>query len=487
MNFTVIIVTVIYFVLMIAIGLFFSKRIKNTGDYYVGGRNLPAIVAGFSFAATQMSGSTYMGAIGTAAQIGYNFMPGAIGSVMATYWAFPLLGAKMRRVAAKLKSLTLPDLFAARFGESAKVIKPLIAVIYIVGFIPMMVGQLKAAGNALQILAGIPYVLAVAIAMAGVFLYVYWGGMFAVAWTDLIQGLIMIVGMAIVIPTILSRVGGLVAMNAKFAAINPNLTTLKGMMPTVWVAGLCIMWGFFQIGGAPASVVRFMTVKNAKSVKSAMMWSLIFTAFIFFSYSIVGPACRVMFPNPDAFDLVFPMAVKELLPTVVSGIILAAILAAIMSTVDSDLLVVGSAAAKDLYTSLFNPKATEKQQLVVGRIVLFLVAVITGLIALHPPTAILWLVTMTFSLFASAFTAVIIAMFWWPGATGKGAVWSIIAGTVTCVVWYIIGFNLYHSLNMWPGGFFPPFVGVPVATLVLFVVSKLTPKPSEKSLKIFFN
>lgn len=487
MNFTVIIITALYFVFMMAIGLFFSKRIKNTADYYVGGRRLPPIVAGFSFATTQMSGSTYMGAIGTTAQIGYSFMPGAIGSVMATYWAFPLLATKMRRVAVKIKSLTLPELFAARFGENAKAIKSLVAIIYIVGFIPLMVGQLKAAGNALQVLAGIPYALAVFIAMAGVFVYVYWGGMFAVAWTDLIQGLIMLLGFAFAIPALVRHAGGVVAMNAKFAAINPNLVTLKGIMPTMWVAGLCIMWGFFQIGGSPASIVKFMTLKNAKSEKRAMMWSLLLTACIFFGYALIGPACRVMFPDLTTFDLIFPMAIKAILPAFVSGIILAAILAAIMSTVDSDLLLVGSAAARDLYTSLFNPKATEGQQLKVARIVLFLVAVIVALIALHPPTAILWLVTITFSLFASAFTAVMIAMFWWPGATGKGAIWSIIAGAVTCVIWYILGFSIYHSFSMWPGGFFPPFVGVPVATLVLFVVSKLTPKPSEKSLKIFFD
>jgi len=485
MNITVVIVTILYLVGMVIVGIFFSGKVKDLSDFYVGGRRIPAPAVGFSFAATQMSGSTYMGSVGIFAQLGYSCVGANIGSAMATFWAFPLIGVKMRRVSAKLKSLTVPDILADRY-ESPKAIRILVASFLLIGYIPFMMAQIKAASNAMEVLIGLPYITGVFVFGGLVALYVYLGGMFAVAWTDLIQGIVMILGFAIVVPIALSHVGGLLAMNTQFAAINPNLVTLRGIMPLMWMIGIAVTFGFFQIGGNPSSMVRFLIGGSTKSIKRAMLWSTLFSIFIFGSYAIIAPAGRVMFPAIERFDLILPMVVKALLPPVVSGIILSAILAAVMSSVDSVLLVAGSAAARDIYQKVINPNATERKYLLISRISVAVIGVIVLLLALHPPTAILWLVTITFSFFASAFTAVMIATFWWPGATRQGAIWSILSGGLMCIIWYAIGVSMYGSWNMWPGGLWPPLVGAPVSAIVLYIVSKMTSKPSEKTLRVFF-
>jgi len=478
-------VLVIYFAVVLLIGTLFSKRVKGLSAFYVGERSLSAPVTGFSFAATQMSGSTYMGAVGTFAKLGYSFAPGAIGSVLASYWAFPLIGSKMRKVAGKLNSFTLGDVLSSRF-YSEKAIRIIVAVIFLVSYIPFIAAQLKAAANAFEVLLGLSYVQGVIIFGGVVVLYTILGGMFAVAWTDFIQGAIMFFGFLVVGVAALMHLGGFSAIHHQLGQIDPRLVTLRGILPPVWVAGLAVMWGFFQIGGNPHSMVRFLIPKDVKTCKRAMLWSLALSAFIFGMYGIIGPAARVMFPTPKRFDLILPMTVKALLPAYVAGFILAAMLAAMMSSVDSVLLLVGSTASRDIYQNIINPEADEKKQLMAARIITFAIGLVAIIVSLKPPTQILWLVTMTFALFASAFTAVMIATFWWPRATREGAIASIIAGYITAIIWYILGLKMYNSWSMWPGGLWPPFVGAPVAALVLYVVSKLTEAPPEDVLKKFY-
>ncbi|MCD6445969.1 sodium/proline symporter [Candidatus Bathyarchaeota archaeon] len=479
------IILVMYFIGMLLMGIFFSRKIKGISSFYVGERQLSAPVTGFSFAATQMSGSTYMGAVGTTAKLGYSFIPGAIGSVLASYWAFPLIGTKMRRIAGKLNSFTLGDILSARF-YSKKAIRVLISIIFTVSYIPLIAAQLKAGGNAFEVLLGISYVKAVLLFGAIVVIYTILGGMLAVAWTDFIQGAIMFFGFLIVGIAALMHFGGFPEIHHAFAQVDPRLVSLRGLLPATWVAGSAVMWGFFQIGGNPSSMVRFLIPRDIKTCKKAMLWSLGLSAFIFAMYGIIAPAGRALFPNPKSFDLILPLMVKALLPAYVAGIILAAMLAAMMSTIDSALLLAGSTIARDFYQNIINPEADEKRQLMIARFVTLVIGVISMLIALNPPTQILWLVTMTFSLFAGAFTAVMIATFWWPRATREGAIVSIIAGYLTTIMWYVIGLKTYNSWSMWPGGLWPPFVAVPVAAVVLYVVSKLTKAPPEDVLETFY-
>ena len=233
----------IYFILMLIVGAVFSKRVKSLSAFYVGERSLNAPVTGFSFAATQMSGSTYMGAVGVTAKLGYSFIPGAIGSVPATFWAFPVIGVKMRRIAGRLNSFTLGDIFSVRF-YSKKTIRIIIAIIFLISYIPFIAAQVKVAANAFEVLLGLPYIQGVLLFGGIVVAYTILGGMFAVAWTDFIQGTIMFFGFLLVGVAGLMHLGGFAAIHHQFAQIDPRLVSLTGLLPPVWVAGLAIMWGW---------------------------------------------------------------------------------------------------------------------------------------------------------------------------------------------------------------------------------------------------
>ncbi|MBQ6692831.1 MAG: hypothetical protein IJN00_05805, partial [Clostridia bacterium] len=247
---TYIIVIAVYFVAMLAIGVLVGRRVKSQSDYFIARDQLNAPVIGFSFSATQMSGSTYLGTVGTLRTTGYPFVPGALSSAAAPWFCYILLGDRMRKIGARLSSVTLGDVFEARYGKTAGLYA---TIVMLICSIPTIAGQLKAAGGAFEVLLGIPYISAILLFGGIVLVYTILGGMFAVAWTDLIQGVIMMLGIFVMVPVALNACGGFTAMNEAFAAANPAGASLTSGQPLMWVISGFIVWGFFQIGGQPAA------------------------------------------------------------------------------------------------------------------------------------------------------------------------------------------------------------------------------------------
>ncbi|MFQ5677080.1 MAG: hypothetical protein ACE5G1_14395, partial [bacterium] len=275
------VILVCYFIAMLLLGVWFNKKVKSRRDYFIARGKLGPATVGFSFSATQMSGSSYMGAVGTQKVLGYNFVPGAVASAAAPWFSYILLGAKLRKIASKLKSVTIADIFEARYYSKYSSLT--CTVIMLIAFIPLIAAQLKAAGNVFEVLLGIPYLAGLFIFGGIVILYTVLGGMFAVAWTDLIQGVIMIVGFAILAPVAVAEAGGFAVMHQKFAEVNPLAISFTGKMSAQWVVSAFIAWGFFQIGGSPASVTRFLIPEDDKTLKNAMVYSVLFQSFIYLS------------------------------------------------------------------------------------------------------------------------------------------------------------------------------------------------------------
>ena len=209
---TYIAVIVIYFLAMLGIGILFTKKVSSERDYFIAKDKLSAPAIGFSFSATQMSGSTYMGTVGSVRGLGYAFIPAALSSAAAPWFCYVLVGDRVRKVSARLKSITMADIFESRFGKAAGLTA---TIIMIIASIPTIAAQLKAAANSFEFLLGLPYVLSLFIFGGIVILYTLLGGMFAVAWTDLIQGILMIFGFAILVPFVLNNAGGFTAMGLR--------------------------------------------------------------------------------------------------------------------------------------------------------------------------------------------------------------------------------------------------------------------------------
>jgi SSS family transporter len=478
-------ILVVYFGLVLYIGYYFSKRVESSKGFFAAKGELGPAVVGFSYSATQISASSYLGVFGTAAVLGYNYIPSAFASAAAAWFAYIIIAERLRTVADRADVYTLPDIFELRF--ESKFIRAVAAGIIIVGYIPFIVAQLKASANVFEVLLGTSYSFGVLLFGGLIVIYTTLGGAFAVAWSDFIQATIMILGFVILIPVAVNAAGGFATMNANFAAINPDLVTVSGLRPAIWVSCSVITWSFFQIGGAPSAVVRFYMAKDMKTLRKAIAYSLMLAVVIYMARGFLSPAAATLFDlsNIDS-DLVIPMLVDHLLPPIVGGIILCAALAAMMSSVDSVLLLCGSAAARDIYQKLINPNIDEKTQLKTARIVTLVIGVIAAVLALNPPASILWLVTFTFSLLASSYTFPLIASFWWPRATKAGGIASMISGAIACIIWYRLGWVYYESWSMWPLGLWPAIVGGFVSLVFLVVVSLMTEKASEEVLDTFY-
>jgi len=425
-----------------------------------------------------------MGAVGTEKVLGYNFTPAAVSSAAAPWFSYVLLGNRLRRVASRLKCVTIVDVFEARYYS--KVAGVTGTLIMLIAFIPMIAAQLKAAGNIFEVLLSMPYLPGLFVFGGIVILYTVLGGMYAVAWTDLIQGMIMIVGFAILAPVAVAAAGGFAEMHRLYAELNPGAISFVGKMDTGWVVSAFIVWGFFQIGGSPASVTRFLIPEEDKTLKVAMIYSVVFQSFIYLSATLIAIAGGVLLPDLARPDLTVPTLVSQLLPPFVGGIIVAAVLGAMMSTIDSILLLAGSLVVENIYIKSMGRKIDSRQGLKIARSVTLVIGVLALAVAIKPPAAILWIVTMSFSLMASAFTFPFLLGLWWPGATKEGGIAGMAGGAVSCVLWYVAGYMKYQTFDNWIGGIWPALFGAGISLILVIVASKLSPPVPREVKEIFF-
>lgn len=474
----------LYFVCLLALGLWFNRRVRSGTDYFIARGKLGPATIGFSFSATQISGSSYMGAVGTEKIFGYSFSPAGVSSAAAPWFSYILLGSRLRKIASRLESVTLADILEARFySKNAGLVA---TIVMLLAFIPLIAAQLKAAANVFEVLLGTPYLVGLFLFGGIVVLYTVLGGMYAVAYTDLIQGIIMIAGFAILAPVAVSAAGGFSEMHRVYREINPQAISFLGKMPALWVVSDFVVWGFFQLGGSPAAVTRFLIPENDRALKGAMAYSVAFQSFVYVCATLIAIASGVLLPDLDRPDLTVPTLVAQLLPPVVGGLIVAAVLGATMSTIDSILLVSGSLVVENIYAKYRGMKLDAPEGLRISRWVTLVIGALALGVAIRPPAAIFWIVTMAFSFMTSAFTFPFLLGLWWPRATKEGGLAGMIGGPIACVAWYLAGYAVHGTLENWVLGIWPAIFG-PMVSLVLMVgVSLVTARPPDFVRDTFF-
>lgn len=478
------VVLVVYFAGLLGLGFWFNRRRRSRQRYFLARGDLGSATLGFSYSATQMSGSSYMGAVGAERVLGYNFAPAGVSSAAAAWFTYVLVGERLRRVASRIRCTTIVDVFEARYyGRAASA---LATAIMLVAFVPLIAAQLKAAGNVFQTLLGLPYLAGLLLFGGIVVLYTVVGGMHAVAWTDLIQGTIMIAGFAALAPVAVHAAGGFGEMHLRYGQFNPDGLSFMGDMPALWVVSTFLVWGFFQIGGAPAAVTRFLIPEDEKTLKKALVYSIAFSSFIFAASTVVAIAAGALLPVLEEPDLALPALVQMLMPPALGGVLVAAVLGAMMSTIDSVLLLSSSLIVENVFVPLRRRRVTRREGMSLARRTTLVLGAAALLMAVDPPAPILWIVTMAFSLLASAFTFPFLLGVWWPRATREGAVAAMAGGAAACVLWYALGYAKHGTFDNWIGGLWPALVG-PMASLALLVgVSLATPPPPAQVEKLFF-
>ncbi|OED63320.1 sodium/proline symporter [Vibrio splendidus ZS-139] len=467
-----------YLIMMLAIGVIAYKRTSNSTDYFLGGRSLGPWPAALSAGASDMSGWLLLGLPGYAYAAGFEAFWLAGGLLIGT-WANWLISAKrLRTYSITTESLTLPEFLSRRFNDNSKLIQTISAFFILLFFLFYTSSGLVAGGKLFETVFGLDYTTAVIIGTVCVVSYTLFGGFLAVSWTDLVQGLLM--SAALLIVPIAAMNGGLGQLSSDLHNINPELLTLWNDAKGEPLSAIAIIslaaWGLGYFG-QPHILARFKATRSNKDLVTARRIAVIWTALSMVGAMLVGLVGLIYVTNSGAPTLddgekIFMLLVNAMFHPVIAGILLAAILAAIMSTADSQLLVSSSAMAEDLYKQILKKDATSEEIVRVGRFAVILISLIALVLAMTPDSSVLGLVSYAWAGFGAAFGPAIVLSLYWSRMNRNGALAGIVVGGVTIVLW-----------KQFTGGWFDVYEIVPgiiLSTLSIVIVSLITGEPEEE-------
>jgi sodium/proline symporter len=477
---TVVAFLVIYYVIVLAIGIWAMRRGagEDLEGFLLGGRDVGPLVTAMTLQSTSMSGYMFLGAGALAYTQGYWALWYAAGDVGGGVLNLSLIGRRMRKLSQIMGSLTCIEYLEDRYPSAATRLIAATLTVFLLAF--YVLAQFIAGGKGMQLVTGLSYPLALFISLAIIIIYTFLGGYLAVAYTDFFQSLVMVVGVIWILAASLTHVGGLTEANRRIAEIDPTLLS-------VWGKGLGFhgQWGVvlgavlvFSIGymGWPHVVTRHMAMRKPHTARLAGAYATIWNLLFVPAPYLVGVLAILILPSLDDPELAIFRVATTLLPEAVTGIVMAAIMAAVMSTADSLLLQTGSVASRDLYERFLNPRATERQMVLVSRGLVLGIGVIGYVVALVQPPAVFDIVIFATSVLGSAFTPAFFCAVWWKKANTPGAICSMIGGAATAVVWQVAGLADTTTLH-------PMTAGILCSTVVMVVVSlstqKLAPVPAH--------
>ena len=473
MNTVELIIFVVYLAFMLGIGFFFFLRSKNAGekDYFLGGRNMGAWVSALSAGASDMSAWVLMGLPASvyAAGMGQTWIAIGLALGYAGSWIFE--APRLRRFSILADdSITIPQYLTNRFLSKSRVLRILCAVIFLLAYTVYAASSIKACGTLFHTVIGIPATTAMYIAALIIVGYTFLGGFSAVCWTDFFQGLLMLAALLVAPLFALTLLRG----TSGTGELPLGYWSLRSGWQSV-VSGLGWGLGYF---GMPHIIIRFMSIRSEKEVRKSGIIGISWTVIILGFSVVAGAVGRMLLGQIDDPSVVFITMVRRIFPAAVSGILLSAILAAAMSTADSQLLASASAFASDVYKPVFRRQASDREMLWASRIIVFLIAGAALLIAANPASGtVMGLVENAWGVFGAAFGPVILLSLFWKRFTFSGAAAGILAGAAADVAWLMLLKDATGIYEIIPGF---------LAGLVIAVaVSLLSPAPPEQVCSLF--
>lgn len=489
-----------YLCLMIYIGVRYSRNNTQADDFYLGGRKLGPLVTAMSAEASDMSSYLLMGLPGLAyisgiADVGWT----AIGLAIGTYVNWLLVSKRIRRYSSKIGSFTIPEFFAKRYGDDKHLLTCIAAVIIVIFFVPYTASGFAACGKLFSTLFGMNYMVAMLLSAAVIVLYCTLGGFLAVSTTDLIQGITMTIALIIVVGYGAVATGGFDAVAANAQALPGYLSMVqtyvadtassKPYTPLTIVSTLAWGLGYF---GMPHILLRFMAIEDENKLKLsrriATVWVVISMAVAILigivGYSMSQAGVIPMLEGNNSETIIIQIAsvlsTHGVIPALIAGVILAGILAATMSTADSQLLAAASSISQNLVQDFGKKKLESKTSLLIARATVIVISLVAVFIARDPYNSIFKIVSFAWAGFGAAFGPVVLLALFWKRSNKQGALAGMIAGGVMVFVWkYGIAtlggaFAIYELL--------PAFV---IALVVNVVVSLVTAAPSAELVKTF--
>lgn len=493
-NFCIIATIVVYLLVMLAIGFVFSKNNSDSKDFYLGGRKMGPIVTAMSAEASDMSSWLLMGLPGLAYLTGVA-NPGwtALGLGIGTWFNWLIVARRLRRYSANINAITVPEFYSKRYHDNSNVLNAIAALVIIVFFIPYTASGFAACGKLFNSLFGVDYMVAMLISAAVIVGYTIMGGFKAVSTTDLIQSIVMTIALVVVVTFGISKAGGVEAVidNAKSLPgylsmkasydVGTNSATPYSFLTIVST----IAWGLGYFG-MPHILLRFMAIKDEKKLvlsrRIATIWVFIAMGVTIF-IGMVGlgmtKAGELGFLSGSSSETIIVeiaglISRHGVFAAIVAGLILAGILAATMSTADSQMLAAASSVSQNIVQDFFKVKISEKKSLLVARLTIVVISLIGVFLARDPNSSVFNIVSFAWAGFGGAFGAVTLCALFWKRSNKWGALAGMIGGGVMVFVWkYAISrlggaWSIYELL--------PAFI---FSLILDIVVSLLTKKPDE--------
>ncbi|KOO50658.1 sodium/proline symporter PutP [Priestia koreensis] len=463
----------IYFLGMIGIGIYaYKKSTDDVSGYMLGGRGLGPAVTALSAGAADMSGWMLMGLPGAMFKDGVSSLWIAVGLLIGAYLNYLLIAPRLRTYTEVANdSITIPDYFENRFHDTSRILRTVSAVVIIVFFTLYISSGLVSGGRLFQSSFGLDYKWGMILTAGVVIAYTLFGGFLAVSLTDFVQGVIMFVALVLVPIVAFTDVGGVKTSFTIIKDVNPALLNFFEGTTVIGIVSL-LAWGLGYFG-QPHIIVRFMAITSIKEIRSARRIGIGWMAVSIVGAMLTG-LVGISYYKQNGMSLKDPETIfiefsHILFHPLITGFLLSAILAAIMSTISSQLLVTSSGLTEDIYKTFFRRQATDKELVFFGRLSVLVVAVIGILMSLTPSKTILDLVGYAWAGFGSAFGPAVLLSLFWKRMTKWGALSGMIVGAATVLIWVNAGLSpkLYEMIP----GFF-------LSLLAVIVVSLFTKKPS---------
>ncbi len=476
MKWEVILPLAVFLVIIFIIGFYANSRVNRSNsflqEYFLGGRQLGGFVLAMTMMATYGSASSFIGGPGVAYTKGLGWVLLSMAQLAAGYFVLMILGKKFAIMARKYKAITMVDYLKERYKSDTVVI--LSALSIIVFLFASMTAQWVGGARLIESLTGLPYRMALLIFAVSVLVYVIIGGFRAVALTDAVQGMVMLFGTIILLVGTIIAGGGMENIMSELVAENPNLVSPYGAerdLTPLYVSSFWILVGVGVVG-LPQISMRAMSYKNSKGMHTAIIVGTIVIGAVMLGMHLIGVLARPVLPGIEVADTVMPTLAMEVLPGFVAGIVLAAPMAAIMSTVDSLLILVSATIVKDVYVNYLKPDSSEKQIKTISLIVTTIVGIAVVFFAMTPPDLIIWLNLFAFGGLESVFIWPVVLGLYWEKGNKYGAIASMVAGMGS----FIIIDQFYPT----PFGMHSVVLPIVISFLVYVAVSLLTASKLER-------
>lgn len=456
---TKLIVLALYVGILFLIGILASRRINSMSDYYLGGKKMGFWAVAFSARATGESGWLLIGLTGMGALAGYSGYWVVIGELLGVFISWQFMAKRFKRYSDKYNAITIPDYLQSHFRSTTNTLRIISASSLVVFVIIYVASQMDVTGIAFESMLNIDYRIGALTGFLIVLLYIFFGGFVAAVWSDMFQGILMFLGLVLLPIIVWFSMDHEIDITTSLNLIDPTLTQIMGRSDN-WLMNLFTILGFSMIGlgflGSPQVYVRFMSIKSEIEIEKGKYVALLFTLLTDAAAVTIGILARVLFTSngQDAEMIlgtggedVLSMITHKFLPTFLVAVFIAIVLSAIMSTIDSLLILASSSITRDFYQKIFRPDLKDEDLTNFSRVVTISMAIIALLIAillykLYPEREVFWIIIFGWSGIAATFCPVIILSLFWKGYTEKGAIVSMITGFTSVILFKFVFSNI---------------------------------------------